>query len=115
MKRIKSIDELTIRDNFLFVKVFSNEEIAKPFLRALLKVDIERVSVVGEARQQTDPRKKFIRFDVLVKEEGENGVGRVFDLEMQMVDTKELPLRARYYQSICDTETFGRPHIQNFL
>jgi len=110
MNRIKSIDELTIRDNFMFVKVFSNEEIAKPFLKALLKVDIERVSIVGEAQQQTDPRKKYIRFDVLVKEDGENGVGRVFDLEMQMVDTKVLPLRARYYQSICDTETLGSSH-----
>ena len=26
---------------------------------------------------------------------------------MQMVDTNELPLRARYYQGICDTETLG--------
>lgn len=107
MDKYKPLNELTIRDNFMFVKVFSDEEIAKPFLSALLKIDIERINVVGEAQQQTDPSKKYIRFDVLVKEDGVKGVGRVFDLEMQMVDTKELPLRARYYQGICDTELLG--------
>ena len=106
-KRYKPIEELTICDNFMFVKVFSNPEIALPFLKALLKIDIEKVSIVGEAQQQADPRKKYVRFDVMVKENGAGGndVGRVFDLEMQMVDTQELPLRARYYQGICDVET----------
>jgi len=114
-RKYKPLEELTIRDNFMFVKVFSDEAIAIPFLRAMLKIDIERVSIVGEAHQQADPSKKYIRFDVLVKEdgagvEGSEGIGRVFDLEMQMVDTKELPLRARYYQGICDTETLGSSH-----
>lgn len=109
-KKFKPIEELTIRDNFMFVKVFSNPEIALPFLRALLKIEIEKVSIVGEAQQQADPRKKYVRFDVLVREngtDGTNNVGRVFDLEMQMVDTQELPLRARYYQGICDVEALG--------
>ena len=116
MKRsYKPIEELTICDNFMFVKVFSDAEIAKPFLKALLKVDIESVTVIGESHQQADPSKKFVRFDVVVKENvsGKNsaeGVGRIFDLELQMVDTKELPLRARYYQGICDTETLGTSH-----
>ncbi len=79
-RKIKPIEELTIRDNFMFVKVFSDEEIAKPFLKALLKVDIEKVSVVGEAFQQSNPNKKCVRFDIMVKEDG-NGIGRVFDLE----------------------------------
>jgi len=108
-EKYKSIEELTIRDNFMFVKVFSDEEIAKPFLKAFLKVDIEHVSVVGESLLQADPNKKYVRFDVMVKDD-KAGVGRVFDLEMQMVDTKELPLRARYYQGICDTETLGSSH-----
>lgn len=109
-RKYKSIEELTIRDNFMFVKVFSDEEIAKPFLRALLKIEIERVNIVGEAHLQSDPSKKYIRFDVMVKEDSVDSIGRVFDLEMQMVDTKELPLRSRYYQGICDTETLGSTH-----
>ena len=109
-RKYKPLESLTIRDNFMFVKVFSDEEIAKPFLKALLKVDIERVQIVGEAHQQTDPKKKFIRFDIMVRDDLDNGPGRVFDIELQMVDTKELPLRARYYQGICDTETLGSSH-----
>lgn len=113
-RKHKSLEELTIRDNFMFVKVFSDEEIAKPFLKALLKIDIEQVHIVGEAHQEAAPNKKYIRFDVLVKENGtdaaEGKPGRVFDLEMQMVDTGELPKRARYYQGICDVETLASSH-----
>ena len=109
-RKRKSLEELTIRDNFMFVKVFSDEEIAKPFLKALLKIDIEQVHVVGEAQQQADPNKKYIRFDVVVKDDTTDGIGRVFDLEMQMVNTGELPKRARYYQGICDVETLASSH-----
>ena len=113
-RKHKSLEELTIRDNFMFVKVFSDEEIAKPFLKALLKIDIERVTIVGEAQQLANPNKKYIRFDVLVRENGTDAaagkLGRVFDLEMQMVDTGELPKRARYYQGICDIETLASSH-----
>ena len=109
-RKHKSLEELTIRDNFMFVKVFSNEEIAKPFLKALLKIDIERVTIVGEAQQQANPNKKYIRFDVVVKDDTADGIGRVFDLEMQMVNTGELPKRARYYQGICDVETLASSH-----
>ncbi|WP_139259220.1 MULTISPECIES: hypothetical protein [unclassified Fibrobacter] len=38
------------------------------------------------------------------------GFWGVTDLEMQMVDSGELPKRARYYQDICDTETLGSSH-----
>ena len=46
---------------------------------------------------------KGVRYDVFARETNENGETiRSFDLEMQMVDTKELPQRARYYQNIGD-------------
>jgi hypothetical protein len=35
--------------------------------------------------------------DVMVKENAGDGVGRMFDIELQMVNTGELPKRARYY------------------
>ena len=101
-KKFKPIEELTIRDNFMFVKVFSNPEIALPFLRALLKIEIEKVSIVGEAQQQADPRKKYVRFDVLVREngaDGTNNVGRVFDLEK---------LKDQYVIFLCPEDIFGR-------
>ncbi len=54
-RKYKPLEELTIRDNFMFVKVFSDAEVAVPFLKALLKVEIEQVAIVGESHQQVDP------------------------------------------------------------
>ncbi len=117
---MKSYDELDITDNFIFVKVFSNAEIAKDFLQDVLKIRIEKISVVAEATAQEDPLHKGVRFDVLAKEEvsaasGNTKVGRYFDIEMQMVDTKELPKRARYYQSMCDLDALARGSVYDEL
>lgn len=110
---MKSYDELDITDNFMFIKVFSNVEIAKDFLQDVLKITIEKISVIPEATTQEDPYHKGVRFDVLAKEEvpdasGNTKVGRYFDIEMQMVDTKDLPKRARYYQSMCDLDALAK-------
>ena len=114
-RNFKPLEELTIQDNFMFVKVFSDPDTAKPFLEAILKIKIQKISVVGEAHMETDPRKKRVRFDIFAKEELGDAVGRTFDIELQVVDTGELPLRARYYQSICDVETLGAGHHFNEL
>lgn len=117
---MKSYDELDITDNFMFVKVFSNVEIAKDFLQDVLKITIEKISVVAEATAQEDPLHKSVRFDVLAKEEvsdasGNTKAGRYFDIEMQMVDTGELPKRARYYQSMCDLDALARGSVYDEL
>ena len=106
-RKFKPFEDLTIQDNFMFVKVFSNPETAKPFLEAVLKIKIQKISVVGEYHLDANPQKKRVRFDIFAKEDVGDAVGRTFDIEMQVVDTGELPLRARYYQSICDVETLG--------
>lgn len=67
--KIKPYEELDITDNFMFCKVFSNEDVAKDFLQDVLKIDIERISVVAEATSQEDPFRKSVRLDVLVREE----------------------------------------------
>ena len=54
---------------------------AKPFLEAILKIKIQKISVVGEAHLETDPRKKRIRFDIFAKENLGDAVGRTFDIE----------------------------------
>ena len=118
---MKRYEDLTITDNFMFAKVFSNEDVAKDFLQTVLKIQIEKITVVSEATSQEDPFHKSVRFDVLVKEalSKEQGVSdaaaeqndakptRYFDVEMQMENTGELPKRSRYYQSMCDLDALG--------
>lgn len=105
--KIKPYEELDITDNFMFSKVFSNEDVAKDFLQDVLKISIDKISVVGEATTQEDPFHKSVRFDVLAKDDG-IGLSRYFDIEMQMENTGNLPKRARYYQSMCDLDVLAK-------
>ena len=101
---IKSFDELDITDPIMFGLVFSNKHIAQPFIEHLLGIKIDHLEApVPEAVLSYDAEHKGVRYDVFARETNENGETiRSFDLEMQMVDTKELPQRARYYQSVGD-------------
>jgi len=101
---IKSFDDLDITDPIMFGLVFSNKHIAKPFIEHLLGIEIDHLETpVPEAVLSYDAEHKGVRYDVFARETNENGETiRSFDLEMQMVDTKELPQRARYYQSVGD-------------
>ncbi|MCQ2121230.1 MAG: Rpn family recombination-promoting nuclease/putative transposase [Fibrobacter sp.] len=110
---MKRYEDLNITDNFMFCKVFSNEDVAKDFLQDVLKIKIDKITVVGEATTQEDPFHKGVRFDVAVKEDvvdeaGNPSIGRYFDIELQMIDTGELPKRARYYQGMCDLDVLAR-------
>jgi hypothetical protein len=88
----------------MFGLVFSNKHIAKPFIEHLLNIKIDHLETpIPEAVLSYDAEHKGVRYDVFARETNENGeTVRSFDLEMQMVDTKELPQRARYYQSVGD-------------
>ena len=66
-RKFKPLEELTIQDNFMFVKVFSDTNTAKPFLEAILKIKIQKIDVVGEAHLETDPRKKRVRCDIFAR------------------------------------------------
>ena len=101
---IKPFDDLDITDPIMFGLVFSNKNIAQPFIEHLLDIKIDHLETpTPEAVLSFDATHKSVRFDVFARETNENGETlRSFDLEMQMVDTKELPQRARYYQSVCD-------------
>ena len=101
---IKSFDDLDITDPIMFGLVFSNKHIAQPFIEHLLGIKIDHLETpIPEAVLSYDAEHKGVRYDVFARETNENGETiRSFDLEMQMVDTKELPQRARYYQSVGD-------------
>lgn len=101
---IKSFDDLDITDPIMFGLVFSNKHIAKPFIEHLLSIKIDHLETpIPEAVLSYDAEHKGVRYDVFARETNESGETiRSFDLEMQMVDTRELPQRARYYQSVGD-------------
>lgn len=101
---------MTITNRFMFAMVFSQKDIAKPFLEAILGIKIyELRDPEPEKTIEVNPLSKGVRFDVFVKESGPNGETlRSFDIEMQMEDTHEIPKRARFYQAMRDSESLCR-------
>lgn len=90
--------------------VFSQKDIAKPFLEAILGIRIHELrDPEPEKTIEVNPLSKGVRFDVFVKEFGPNGETlRSFDIEMQMKDTHEIPKRARFYQAMRDSDALCR-------
>ncbi|MCQ2122302.1 MAG: hypothetical protein MJY78_10815 [Fibrobacter sp.] len=96
--------KLSITNRFMFPLVMSHKEIAKPFIEAALGIKIyDLKDPEQEKTEQVSIFGKSVRYDVFTQQVDENGeIVSSFDLEMQVVDTGELPKRARYYQSVRD-------------
>ena len=97
---IKSFDELTFQDNFIFQKVMLKKYICKAVLERLLDVSIKDIVYIHEEKN-LDVRwdTKSVRLDVFVNDDK----GTVFNIEMQTSkDMEELVKRTRFYQSILD-------------
>ncbi len=91
----------TIANNFIFYKVMrNNEDVCKHLIEILLDLEIDHIYMHGEESIDIDWQSKGIRLDVYAKNAKQS-----FDLEIQAADTKELPERARYYQSVIDVDT----------
>ena len=94
MNNFKPWEDLTITDDFMFCKVMSDTDICKELLEILLHIKIERLVF-------QEPQKSFkltsesrgIRLDVYVKDSN-----RIFDIELQTTNERNLELRTRYYQ-----------------
>ena len=97
-----------LTDTFIFYRVMTgNPDVCRRLLERLLHITIEKIEILGEKFFGIDARSKGIRLDVYARDEN-----RVFDVEIQVADTKELPERARYYQGVMDVDQLksGQPY-----
>ena len=99
MSSIKKLNELTIRDNFLFAAVMQQGDNCKRFLEMLLGIKVERVHILYEKSIIYNPEYKGIRMDVYASDERNT----CYNIEMQVV-RDALPKRSRYYHSQIDME-----------
>ena len=100
MKRRKTLQELTIKDNFMFGAVMCDEGRCHRFLEMALGFPIERVEISKEKCMVYHPQYKGVRLDVYAKDESNTH----YNVEMQAVMQDALPKRARYYHSQIDME-----------
>lgn len=97
-----------LTDAFIFYRVMTgNPDVCRRLLERLLHIKIEKIEILGEKFFGIDARSKGIRLDVYARDKD-----RVFDVEIQVANTKELPERARYYQGVMDVDQLksGQPY-----
>ena len=98
----KNWEELSISNDFLFGKVMQTPELCKELLQRILPdLKIDRVEYPELQKSiSVDMDARSVRLDVYVKDDKEV----VYDIEMQVSDTRELPKRSRYYQGMIDLQ-----------
>ena len=99
-------EELSISNDFLFGKVMQNPELCKELLQRILPdLKIDRIEYPELQKSiNVDMDARSVRLDVYVKDDKEI----VYDIEMQVSDTKELPKRSRYYQRMIDLQLIDK-------
>ena len=106
----KKLKDLTIRDNFMFTAVMSEEANCKPFLEMLLGIEIDRIEVSYEKSFFHNPEFKGVRLDVYAKDEHNTR----YDIEMQ-VGREHLGKRVRYYHGEIDRDLLKAGHLYENL
>lgn len=110
MKYATDWEEIGLSNDFIFGKVMSDPELCKELLERILpgiEIDhIEYPELQKPIKEDIDARS--VRLDVYVKD----GKNTVYDIEMQKVNTRELPKRSRYYQGMMDLQLIdsGQPY-----
>jgi len=101
----KDWESIGLSNDFLFGKVMKNPELCREMLELILDVEIERLKY-PEAQKSVDEDKdgRGVRLDVYVKSQK----GEVFNIEVQVLDTGELPKRSRYYSSMIDIQELNK-------
>ena len=98
------LKNLTIKNNFMFAAVMSDEENCKGFLERALSMKIDHVEISTEKNIVYHPEYKGVRLDVYAKDEKNTR----YNIEMQVLKQPALGRRSRYYQSQMDMELLAK-------
>ena len=94
-------ESLTITDNFIFSATMHKfPDLCRRLLEEILQIKI--IEIVDPDREKSIKSRrdsKGIRLDVYAEDHGKR---RMFDLEMQTTENRDLPERTRYYQGLID-------------
>ena len=97
-------EQATLANNFIFYKVMRHHpDACQHLIEMLLDVKIEKMEMHNEEVLDIDHDSKGVRLDVYVKD-----TNKMYDIEVQATDTKELPERARYYQDVMDLSSLNK-------
>ena len=110
-EKIEKWEDLTLANNFIFYKVMRHHpDACQHLIELLLGIKIERMEFANEESIFIDYDSRGVRLDVFVKD-----TNQIFDVEIQVKETKDLPERSRYYQGIMDVDTLKSGQKYNEL
>ena len=108
----KSFDDLTIVDDYMFCTVMQDEELCKELLSMILKNKVGKiVRLFKQQPIETQIASKGVRLDIMI----EDDTGKLYDVEMQTTNEKNLPERMRYYQCAIDNSAINKGGDYNDL
>ena len=103
----KAFKDLILSDNFMFGEVMSDKNICRMFLSELLKKDFVEIDFI--AKELTFDKIYYsqgVRLDIMAKDAS----GKIYDIEMQSTNKKDIERRSRFYVSNIDKEYFPKGH-----
>lgn len=93
-------DKITLTNDIMFSSVFHDPEYCRELLQRILDIEITELEISEDQKSiRVKPWHKGIRLDIYVKDIN----GNVYDIEMQVFNAGDLPLRSRYYHSEMDS------------
>ena len=99
MAEKKTIDDLTLMDDYMFAQVMRETRHLKPLLEYILQIRITKIELIEPQKTEKEGyNSKGVRLDLYVTDE--NGI--IYNVEVQTSNKRNLPKRMRYYQSIID-------------
>ena len=104
-------ESLTLSNDFMFSKVMRDKEICRETLEILLDKKIGKITYIDNQKTiDINYDAKSVRLDVYVEDEN-----RIYNIEMQVVNKKDLAKRSRYYQGMIDLNAIEKGEIYRDL
>ena len=108
----KAFDDLTITDDYMFCSVMQDEELCKELLSMILKNKVGKIIRLFKQKPiENQIASKGVRLDVML----EDDMGKLYDIEMQTTNERNLPERMRYYQCAIDNSAINKGGDYNDL
>ena len=106
MEMTTSWESLGICNDFLFGKIMQDPELCKELLQRILPdLEIDHIEYPElQKAVKPDADAKSVRLDVYVRDDKNT----IYDIEMQVVNTGELPKRTRFYQAMLDLQMIDK-------
>jgi len=111
-RKIVPLQELPLKNDFMFGQVMRNPDICKLFLEELLGKEIDHIEYIENQKEISDSYEHHgIRLDVYLRDDART----VYAIEMQTTNKRDLELRVRFYQGSIDRNELLKGHAYSKL